>query len=261
MVVSGPLSTPLLPIDMGTLAPLLSTSFRTSTSSGLGLPPASRTSLSTSRITPTGPVSAKDSANTSNADPWDGSFPDDEGASRPNAGMIAGISIGVIVGLLIILGSYIIVRRRKKARKNIENESDDTLAKRESDKMVVDPDEALYQSGAPHMSYRDHTQELDPSQPRTFSIHAHELRAYATPGELTRHHSVSRSEASPPDSSQDQDIEPTTQDEPVAPSQHVEAQRIRELEWLEMEEARLRQRREQLIRQSGEYSSRPADSQ
>jgi hypothetical protein len=254
LVGSGPLSIPLLPSDTSTFVPPLSTTSRVSTPNG-------QTSLSTSSITPTGPTSTTDSTSISNADPLDEPDPNNEGVSKLNGGMIAGISIGAIVGLLIIMGLYIIVWRRKRARKNTNNESDDALAKRESDKMVVSSDEALYQSGAHHMSYRDHTQELDSSHPRTFNINAHELQAYAMPGELSRHHYVGLSHASPTDSTQDDDIEPATQDALITPSLHVEAQRIRELEWLDREEAKLRQRREQLMRQSGEHSSRPGDSQ
>jgi hypothetical protein len=240
-----------------TSLPLTSVRFQTSGDrSGITAFPISPL---TSEPTPTASVSA--TSGTDGELVNGENLPDVAEKYKLNGGVIAGITIGVIAAFLFLLGAFIVLRRRRRSRGSITDESDDNPTKRESDKMVVGADEALYQNHNPHMSYYDNLQELYPPQPHTFSMHAHELKAYTTPGELSRHHCVSMSQPSPIDGIQDCNIEPTTEHIVVAPSPHVRAQRIRELEWLDMEEAKLRQRREQLIRQSGEHVTGSGDLQ
>jgi hypothetical protein len=253
------------PPNLGTPSPLQVTSLRSLTSGGRSSSNTFQTSTSTSRILSTDIASATDDVSADDPNLLEEPNSGDSEASRLSAGSIAGISIGVILVVSIVVGAWIILRRRRKSRSDTNDGSNNTSSKRESDKMVVDQDEVSHGSSAQQLNYQDasgmeYMQELDPSHSNTFMIHAHELKADATPGELSRHQSGSHSHFSPTDNDQDHEIEPTADSILPAPSPHVEAQRIRELEWLEMEEARLRQRREQLIRQSGEHQLRSEDS-
>jgi hypothetical protein len=104
------------------------------------------------------------------------------------------------------------------------------------------------------MSGNSLTQELDRSHSYKYAIGgAHELKAEDRPGELPF---AGAEEHGPTDEHVGtEETAPSTQTSNTAVqtsqvSPHVEAQRKREVEWLEMEETRMRQRREALLQQS-----------
>jgi hypothetical protein len=88
--------------------------------------------------------------------------------------------------------------------------------------------------------------ELEPARTAMFAGGAHELRADNRPSELPHDQNKNVPLARPVNN----DTSPeTTQTTNNVVSPHVEAQRRREVEWLENEETRIRQRREQLLQQ------------
>lgn len=194
------------------------------------------------------------------------------GTSKPGigGGAIAGIAIGGIVVLALIIGGWYFWRRKKRrAQPPTTTLTDDELARREGDcdKMVLDTDHNATRTGADQTEYQEMsgnglTQELNRSHSYKYAIGgAHELRAEDRPGELPyngmeEHGRISENREVGVDNEGDgRNVEtlpvpgadnPTSQ---VSP--HVEAQRKREVEWLEMEETRMRQRREALLQQGG----------
>jgi hypothetical protein len=135
----------LPPPNLGTLTSLSLTSVRAQTSGVRSGMTAFPISPPTSGPTPTAPASATDSSNINDELVGGENLPEVTEKFKPSGSVIA----------------YIIIRRKRRSRGRTPMESDDSLAKRESDKMVVGSDEPLHQSHAPHMSYHDHTQELD----------------------------------------------------------------------------------------------------
>ena len=112
------------------------------------------------------------------------------------------------------------------------------------------------------MSGTGPTQELDRSHSYKYAIGgAHELRAEDQPGELPyngmeEHGRANETEVVGRDDGDDgrnaETIPVPGANNPTSQvSPHVEAQRKREVEWLEMEETRMRQRREALLQQGG----------
>ena len=133
--------------------------------------------------------------------------------------------------------------------------------------MVLDTDRNATRTGADQTDYQEMsgnglTQELDRSHSYKYAVGgAQELRAEDQPGELPYNGMEEHARANETgvigthDGGDGRNAEtipvlggnnPTSQISP-----HVEAQRKREVEWLEMEETRMRQRREALLQQGG----------
>jgi hypothetical protein len=189
------------------------------------------------------------------------------------SGAIAGIAIGGVLIFAFMIGGWYFWRRKKqRTRLTISALADDELARRDSDgdKMVLDkqqtaPTTGAYQTQYQEMSGSGVTQELDRSHSYKYAIGgAHELKAEDRPGELPyagveEHGSTNEYGVVAVNDERNQGMEETTpatgtndttsQISHVSP--HVEAQRRREVEWLEAEETRMRQRREALLQQSG----------
>ncbi|KAI4956734.1 hypothetical protein J4E86_005205 [Alternaria arbusti] len=198
--------------------------------------------------------------------------PTRNGKSKPEigSGAIAGIATGGIVILALIIGGWYFWRRKKRRTPEPTTTlTDDELARREGDgnKMVLDTDHNATRTGADQTEYQEMsgnglTQELDRSHSYKYAIGgAHELRAEEQPGELPyngmeEHRRADEAEVVGRDDGGDgRNAEtlpiPGSNDTTSQVSPHVEAQRKREVEWLEMEETRMRQRREALLQQGG----------
>jgi hypothetical protein len=127
------------------------------------------------------------------------------------------------------------------------------MSKREGDKMVVDADAApttgAYQTEYHQMPEVGRTQELAHSNSCKYAAGgAHELKADTRPGELPHDTTDDISHAS---HYNHEPLPAATETMSSVVSLHVEAQMKREVEWLGMEETRIRQRREQLLQQGG----------
>ncbi|KAI4666340.1 uncharacterized protein J4E79_002378 [Alternaria viburni] len=186
------------------------------------------------------------------------------------SGAIAGIAIGGIVILALIIGGwYFWQRKKRRTPAPTTTLTDDELARREGDgdKMVLGADQSAPTAGAYQTQYQEMsgnglTQELDRSHSYKHAIGgAHELRAEEQPGELPYNGMEEHGRADEAgvvgmdDGGDGRNAEmmsvPGANDTTSQVSPHVEAQRKREVEWLEMEETRMRQRREALLQQGG----------
>jgi len=221
--------------------------------------------LSTPTVASTSPTSASSERG---GEP--SATPTDTSDSSIGSGAIAGIAIGGIVVLAFIIGGWYFWRRRKRRTQSSTTAlTDDELAKREGDgnKIVLGPDQSppttgAYQTQYQEMSGNGLTQELDHPHAYKYAIGgAHELRAEDQPGELpyngTDEHGRTIGdemvgEDNRGDGGNGEMIPVPGANNPTSQvSPHVEAQRKREVEWLEMEETRMRQRREALLQQGG----------
>ncbi|CAN9174575.1 unnamed protein product [Alternaria alternata] len=183
------------------------------------------------------------------------------------SGAIAGIAIGGVLILALMIGGWYFWRRKKRgAQQPISTLTDDELARREGDgdKIVLGSHQAAPTTGAYQTQYQEMSgnglaQELDRSHSYKHAIGgAHELKADDRPGELPfagieEHGSMNDLGVADGGGSEVTQVLQTTHTATQAPqvSPHVEAQRRREVEWLEAEEMRMRQRREALLQQSG----------
>jgi hypothetical protein len=181
---------------------------------------------------------------------------DSQGKKGISTGAIAGIVLGVLVLLVIILGVILLLLRKKKKQRAAK---DILLGERqggESDKILVGSEETgdnphdFYGPRYTELSGNGAVQELDPAKGNIATMRANEIAGdNRQVGELHNgQHSV-RSSYREPSFSPAAVPAPTSA---LAPSPYVEAQRKVEMSWLESEEAKLRQRREQLMIQSGE---------
>lgn len=59
-------------------------------------------------------------------------------------GARAGIAVGLILAVLLLIGVYIIFRRRHKTSRHTADQVDDASIKRASEKMAVSPDDAIF---------------------------------------------------------------------------------------------------------------------
>jgi len=185
-------------------------------------------------------------------------------------GAIAGIAIaGVLVLALMIGGWYFWRRKKRRTEPPTTTLTDDELARREGDgdKMVLGADQSAPTAGAYQTQYQEMsgnglTQELDRSHSYKYAVGgAHELRAEDQPGELPYNGMEEHKRANETgaigthdggDGRNTETIQvPGANSSTSQVSPHVEAQRKREVEWLEMEETRMRQRREALLQQGG----------
>lgn len=109
-----------------------------------------------------------------------------------------------------------------------------------------------YEMYALELAGTELAQELDPSKGNTAVMRANELKAQSRDVELPGvQHSQDADSLLRPIASKRANERPYEQTTTPELSPHVEAQRKREVEWLEMEEIKLRQRREQLMHQGG----------
>jgi hypothetical protein len=170
-------------------------------------------------------------------------------------GVIVGIVVGVLVLLAIILGGMLLRRKKKQtAAKGI------VLDEREgggSDKIVVELEEVKdnppnYSPRYTELSGNSQVQELGPESREVVTLRASGMsRGNGQTDEL---HGSQRTLSS---YFSDSSIPPAkvpalASASAPAPSPYVEAQKKVEISWLESEEARLRQRREQLLMQNAE---------
>lgn len=207
---------------------------------------------------------AGENNNSTNPDPKTSNIPGGGDGGRTPVGAIVG---GVVGGLVLIAGLIIgclLLRRKRKrfaagAGIGVGGEGAQTV---ENDKMVMDAGEEVQKHGPEYGGYYDpahqelHGQhavpELDPSKGHVAPMRANEMSSgYELPGELPhgQQDQVRYSDREPISS-------PTLGHNSLAqpanePSPYVQAQRRTEIDWLESEEARLRQRRELLAKQSG----------
>ncbi|KAH7090220.1 hypothetical protein FB567DRAFT_546453 [Paraphoma chrysanthemicola] len=200
---------------------------------------SSSATITTRTTSPTPSSRASLSASTPSAS----AIVDDNGQSL-SPGAIVGIVIGVILGLLLVLGGLYFMRRRTLRHKaqsgNVEDSLPELLL---SNKPAGGNEKRAYQSDKAHFSELNDTgrpHELDPSQAQLLAN---------TSWDETR-----LVESGSERGGQQGDVIPAQDGNLVGsverqadPSFHVQAQKKREVEWLEMEEARLRQRREQLL--------------
>jgi len=198
--------------------------------------------------------------------------PTRNGKSKPGigSGAIAGIAIAGIAILALIIGGWYFWRRKKRrAQLPAATLTEDELARREGDgdKIVLGVDQSAPTAGAYQTQYQEMsgnglTQELDRSHSYKYAVGgAHELRAEDQPGELQFHGMEEHGRANEAgvvgthnggDGRNAETIPIPRANNPTSQvSPHVKAQRKREVEWLEMEETRMRQRREALLQQGG----------
>jgi hypothetical protein len=184
-----------------------------------------------------------------------------------SSGAIAGIAIAAVLLIALVIGGWFFWRRKKRrVQQPTTALTDDELARREGDgdKIVLDshqtaPTTGAYQTQYQEMSGNSLAQELDRSHSYKHAIGgAHELKADDRPGELPfagieEHGSTNGLDVVDGGESEVTQVPQTDRTATQAPqvSPHVEAQRRREVEWLEAEEMRMRQRREALLQQSG----------
>ncbi|KAF1850504.1 glycoside hydrolase family 72 protein [Cucurbitaria berberidis CBS 394.84] len=161
------------------------------------------------------------------------------GSTKLGGGAIAGIVMGAIFLFLVMCGILLFLWRKNRPKKEVTvNPGDDAPLKGELDATSRDmTHQPIYQE----LSGAKYTQELGPSHAQ------YELRTDERPGELPDQ----RDEHQHLDDTGHYAPEFTDQEPAAEPSPHVQAQRRREMEWLEMEEMRMRQRREQLMKQGG----------
>ncbi|CAO2653469.1 Nn.00g028800.m01.CDS01 [Neocucurbitaria sp. VM-36] len=215
----------LVEASAGTEIPTLGLSGFTAPTTGQGTATATRRSGSTA----TGSSAATASGSS------------EDGSTKLSAGAIAGIVLGAVSVLLLLCAVLLFLRRKRKnkAKEEVVNHGEDAPFKGELDGTGRN---LPRQPGYQEMPGVKDTQELGSAQAQ------YELRGYAQPGELPeqveQHQPIYRSS----------NLEPEYPEHRPAPepSPHVQAQRRREMEWLEMEETRMRQRREQLMMQGSQ---------
>lgn len=167
-------------------------------------------------------------------------------------GAIAGIVLGVLVLIALILGAILFLLRRKR-QKQVVDGAPKSEPGRESDKMVAAAGDVNH-IGNTHYDPQYHelsgvgqTQELDPVKGHVARMIAPELAQPDYDHELP--HADDDSPAAGHVVSANPVQEAAREERPQGHSPYVEAQRRMEIDWLESEEARLRQRREVLAQQ------------
>ncbi|CAG5155436.1 uncharacterized protein ALTATR162_LOCUS3661 [Alternaria atra] len=189
--------------------------------------------------------------------------------SSLSSGAIAGIAIGGVLVLALIIGGWFFWRRHKCTRAAGSSSRDDRPARRDGEISEIDTKHPPQEMPGNHQTQ---AQELDPTHSAMVAmIGTHKLKADSEPSELpngrgyhyepahalnpnTRPGGLPNGETGRTLPVRHQDLEPaaeTTETTSNATSQNVEAQRRREMEWLEMEEERIRKRREMLAMQGG----------
>jgi hypothetical protein len=241
-------------LGLGSSVTALATNIPTLPFDALTTPAAPRPSVAAPISASTSLASKTTSGTNTRTDSLDAS---NTGSRKPpglSGGAIAGISIAVICAVLLWLGVWIMFRRRWKTR-DTSIQSDVVSFKRASDKMVVSSRDG---NSSHPLRYPGSLEtacmpNIVPSQPRGSFASAHELRADTGTSELSPRSPVEISPLSPIEFSVHLESAPNIDITTADASPHVEAQRKREVEWLENEEAKLRQRREQLMQQVEEH--------
>jgi hypothetical protein len=191
-------------------------------------------------------------------------------------GAIAGIAIGGILVLALIIGGWFFWRRRKRSKAQTFDVGDDEQARGDRGSGVPPPQ---YSPQEKQLYIPDHhqempgdvptpAQELDPTQSIKYATHAarhstskvayqyepaHELHPEARPAELPyggEEHVSPLQQHAPAAVVDEGDVIEETGRVSKAVSADVEAQRRREMEWLDMEEERIRKKRETLSMQT-----------
>ncbi|EFQ95594.1 hypothetical protein P3342_005522 [Pyrenophora teres f. teres] len=169
---------------------------------------------------------------------------------RLGAGAIAGIAIGGILLLILIIGAWCFWRLRKRVTFNV---NEDEYVGRRDEKVAIGASPPTDSVGVFDTEFHElpvtgRSHGLEPPQYHSYTIDpVHELDGSLRPGELP---STRTKDASPTvEGVKVSDPGNTERSNGVA-SPDAEARRRREVEWLEMEEARIRQRRETLLQQS-----------
>ncbi|KNG50081.1 hypothetical protein DDE82_004539 [Stemphylium lycopersici] len=176
--------------------------------------------------------------------------------SSLGGGAIAGVVIGAIALLALIIGGWFVWRRRKRAKTASSGFNDYEHARTEDEKVAAGAGDSGQKHAVFDPSYHELSgvgvvQEADPSPSYKYAMRgSHGLKEDPRPNELpngqTEYISKMDRHEPKPEPEPELEIEQTKTD---AVSPHVEAQRKRELEWLEAEEERMRQRRETLMKQ------------
>ncbi|KAF2738681.1 hypothetical protein EJ04DRAFT_549611 [Polyplosphaeria fusca] len=171
-----------------------------------------------------------------------------EPAASISAGAIAGIVLGALVVIALILGGILLLlRRRKKRLAEMDNHPSG------SDKAVAtNGSNDYYGPQYSELATQNNPQELDPSRGYVATMRANELEQHNRDHELhggrhpqsPQHQSAQLAEAYKP-------VPQAPVSQAPEPSPYVQAQRKIEIDYLETEEARLRQRREALMGQDG----------
>jgi hypothetical protein len=214
------------------------------------------TSTAAQTIVETSSVSV-DSSATNTKLPKNTNLPGKKGVST---GVIVGIVLGALVLLAVILGVVLLLLRRKKKHRAAKDIVPGEREGGESDKIVVESEEAKdnphdYRPQYTELSGNSRVQELDPASGEVATLRANEMlggngqidKLYNGQHTLPSHFSES--------SSLPADMPASASASAPAPSPYVEAPKKVEISWLESEEAKLRQRREQLMMQSAERES------
>ncbi|KAI4933448.1 uncharacterized protein J4E92_003115 [Alternaria infectoria] len=175
------------------------------------------------------------------------------GSSGLGGGAIAGIAIAAVL-VIALIGGWFFWRRRKRTRGKVTSTgiSAHIAGDGSGDGGIPELDTKERPQEMPG-SRQVETQELDPTQYTKYAMNgSHELKTEPEPAELLNgpdeytapapYHAPQRSAAEMTDMTE-------ATSNPL--SSNVEAQRRREMEWLEMEEERMRKRRELLAAQGG----------
>jgi FtsZ-interacting cell division protein ZipA len=187
-------------------------------------------------------------------------------------GAIVGIVIGAILVLALIIGGWFFWRRRQRAKESALGSGDDEQARREGGTVLPAAQNSPQEKQTCHHpehyyempgSEQAPAQELDPRDSAVSAMNrarhstskagynyepTYELNPESRPGELPH----GENEQASPVLHQNQEPASTTAGNEMTEasgdtvSPNVEAQRRREMEWLEMEEERIRKRRETL---------------
>jgi LPXTG-motif cell wall-anchored protein len=181
-----------------------------------------------------------------------------QGKTGVSTEAMVGIVLGVIVFLAVILGVVLFLLRRKKKHRAAKGIVPGEREGGESDKIVVESEETKdnphdYRPQYTELSGNSQVQELDSASGEVATLRANEM--LGGNGQIDKLHNGQHtlpshfSESSFPPADM-----PASASAP-APSPYVDAQKKVEISWLESEEAKLRQRREQLMMQSAERES------
>ena len=167
-------------------------------------------------------------------------------------GAIAGIAIAGVLVIAFIGGWFFWRRRRRTRGKPTSNENNDQTG-------------TYGDGGIPELHTQErpqemtgsrwaHTQELDPTQYSKYATNgSHELKTESEPVELLN--GPDEYTAPVPYHVPQRPLAGMTETTNTTQLSNVEAQRRREMEWLEMEEERIRKRRELLAVQGGAKGS------
>lgn len=176
------------------------------------------------------------------------------GGSGLGAGPIAGIVVG-IVGLLVIIGVVLLCLRRKKKKQQTEfpatAHDNNAFMKPELDGSNKD---FHTHSTYPEVADSQPIQEIDArhghsTHPELGGNNTPSAVHHSQPSELPHQHGQWMQHPQEIDDVYAHESQQSSGATAAEPSPHVQAQRRREMEWLEMEEARIRQQRELLMQQ------------